>query len=92
MHLSRIQIANFRNFKLFDVPTERNLVFGGQNRVGKSNLIHALRLVLDASLPDTARQLKLSDFWDGCDLSLSPEIRVQVGFADFDSELALLLC
>ncbi len=32
----------------------------GENRVGKSNFIFALRLV-----PDSARQLKLSDIWDG---------------------------
>lgn len=35
----------------------------GENRVGKSNLLFAIRLVLDPTPPDSARQLKLSDFW-----------------------------
>jgi putative ATP-dependent endonuclease of OLD family len=39
----------------------------GENRVGKSNFIFALRLVPNTSLPDSARQLKLSDIWDGHD-------------------------
>ena len=34
----------------------------GENRVGKSNVIFSLRLV-----PDSVRQLKLSDIWDGHD-------------------------
>lgn len=42
-----------------------NVVVVGENRVGKSNLLYALQLVLDPTLPDSARQLGLSDFWDG---------------------------
>lgn len=61
----------------------------GENRVGKSNLLHAIRLVLDSSLPDSERHLKLSDFWDGCDLSKAPQIEVHLDFADFDSDLSL---
>lgn len=65
MHISRVQIRNFRNFKSIDVPMSKNSVLIGENRAGKSNFIHALRLVLDTSLPDRSRSLKISDFWDG---------------------------
>ncbi len=65
MHLSRIKIANFRNFSDFDVQLTGNVVVVGENRVGKSNLLYALRLIFDPTLPDSARQLSLSDFWDG---------------------------
>lgn len=65
MHLSRIRIANFRNFSDFDVQLTGNVVVVGENRVGKSNLLYALRLIFDPTLPDSARQLNLSDFWDG---------------------------
>ncbi len=65
MHLSRIKIENFRNFSLLDVELAGNVVVVGENRVGKSNLLYALRLVLDPTLPDSARELSLSDFWDG---------------------------
>ena len=64
MHLSRITIENFRNFSAFDVKLNGTIVVVGENRVGKSNLLHALRLLFDPTLPDSARQLSLSDFWD----------------------------
>src|SRR5881409_1012324 len=65
MYLSRIRIANFRNFSELDVELAGNVVVVGENRVGKSNLLYALQLILDPTLPDNARQLGLSDFWDG---------------------------
>ncbi|MGC5340509.1 DUF2813 domain-containing protein, partial [Escherichia coli] len=63
-----------------------NIVLLGENRVGKSNLLFAIRLVIDPTLPDSMRQLKLSDFWDGCDLTTNPQIEVHLDFADFDSD------
>lgn len=65
MHLSRILIENFRNFSKLDVALDGNVVVVGENKVGKSNLMHALRLLFDPSLPDSARELGLADFWDG---------------------------
>ena len=67
MHLSRITIENFRNFQSLDVALGGNLVIVGENRVGKSNLLYALRLIFDPSLPDSSRQLGRADFWDGLD-------------------------
>jgi putative ATP-dependent endonuclease of OLD family len=64
MHLSRIAIENFRNFSTFDVALNGNAVFVGENRVGKSNLLQALRLIFDPTLPDSGRQLRTADFWD----------------------------
>ncbi|EPL2417909.1 AAA family ATPase, partial [Enterobacter cloacae] len=62
MYLSNLRIANFRNFETVDIPLDGNIVLLGENRVGKSNLLFAIRLVIDPTLPDSARQLKLSDF------------------------------
>ncbi len=91
MHLSRIRIENFRNFSLFDVKLSGNVVVVGENRVGKSNLLYALRLILDASLPDAARQLSISDFWDGLG---SPgeedKIAVSIEIQKFDGDLDVL--
>lgn len=66
MRLSRLCVRNFRNFANVDIALSGNVVLLGENRVGKSNLLYAIRLVLDPTLPDSARQLKLTDFWDGC--------------------------
>src|SRR5262245_41106042 len=93
MHLSRVQIINFRNFAALDVALDANMVMVGENRVGKSNFIFALRLVLDTALPDAARHLKLMDIWDGCDLVTAPEVQVHVDLTDFagDPSLTALL-
>jgi putative ATP-dependent endonuclease of the OLD family len=90
MHLSGVRIANFRNFAALDVALSPNVLMVGENRVGKSNFIFALRLVLDSSLPDSARQLKLSDIWDGCELANSPEVRVDIDLVDFENDAYLL--
>jgi len=92
--LSRIKIENFRNFSNLDVSLAGNLVVVGENRVGKSNLLYALRLLFDPSLPDSARQLGLSDFWDGLEeLTSEEKIVVSVEITDFEDDedvLALL--
>jgi putative ATP-dependent endonuclease of the OLD family len=90
VRLANLSIRNFRNFQAIDIPLAGNVVVLGENRIGKSNLLFAIRLVLDPTLPDSARQLKLSDFWDGCDWTTGPQIEVHVDFADFDSDVALV--
>ena len=90
MRLTNLCIRNFRNFEGIDIPLDNNLVLLGENRVGKSNLLFAIRLVLDPTLPDSARQLKTSDFWDGCDLTKNPQIEVHLDFTDFDEDDSLV--
>ena len=91
MHLSRITLVNFRNFSRLDVRLAGNVVVLGENRVGKSNLLYALRLVLDPSLPDTARQLSIADFWDGLkELGADDKITVSVEITDFEDDLNIL--
>ena len=80
MYLSRVKIFTFRNFASIDVALTSDVVMIGANRSGKSNFIYAIRLVLDAGLSDAARQLKLTDIWDGCDLSTDPEVRIDIEF------------
>ncbi|MEZ4294470.1 MAG: AAA family ATPase [Polyangiaceae bacterium] len=86
MYLSRVQILNFRNFASLDLPLNGKVVMVGENRIGKSNFIFAIRLVLDVGLADAARQLKPTDIWDGCDLTTSPSIEVHIDFSDFDDD------
>jgi len=86
MHLKNLKISNFRNFESIDIPLKGNIVLLGENRVGKSNLIFAMRLVIDQTLSDSARQLKISDFWDGCDLFTKPKIEVHLDFTDFEAD------
>lgn len=88
MRLSRLTIVNFRNFKKLDVALGPDLVVVGENGVGKSNLIYALRLLIDPTLPDSSRQLKDEDFWDGLPrpLKSADRITITVDLVDFDED------
>lgn len=92
MKIRRITIHNFRSFQHLDVHVAEHLVIVGENGVGKSNLLHALRLVLDPSLPDSQRQLREEDFWDGVPrpLAKTAEVRVAIELTDFESADAQL--
>ena len=96
MRLSLIQISNFRNFEALDLELAVNTVVVGENKIGETNLLHAIRLVLDPSLPDSARQLKDEDSWDGLPRPLSREhkITVSLDLIDFehDENQVALLC
>lgn len=89
MHISRISIRNFRNFQHLVLENlSPATVVVGENKVGKSNLIHALRLVLDPSLPDSARLLTAEDF---CDCLNRPfagnRIEVMLELTGFDDNI-----
>lgn len=86
MRLKNLIIKNFRNFEAIDIPLGSNIALLGENRVGKSNLLFAMRLVIDQTLPDSARQLKISDFWDGCNLLKKVQIEIHLDFTDFEDD------
>ena len=95
MHISRLSIENFRNFKHLDVSLGEKTVVVGENNVGKSNLFFALRLLFDPGLPDIARQLRVEDFWDGYSDPVKSKITIKVvaelqGFEDNVRALAVL--
>jgi putative ATP-dependent endonuclease of OLD family len=95
MRISRVTIDNFRNFASVDVGLADDAVIVGENKVGKSNFLYALRLVLDPSLPDSARQLRVDDFWDGVARPIATDARIRVtvelaGFDEDDEQLASL--
>lgn len=95
MRISRIAITNFRNFADLDVCLGEHAVIVGENKIGKSNLLHALRLILDPSLPDSARKLREEDFWDGLPRPLTKDHRITVSieiadFEDNENQLAIL--
>ena len=92
MRISRVQIENFRNFRSVDIPVSKNAVIVGENKIGKSNLLHALRLVLDPTLPDTARKLRDEDFWDGIPRPLPRDvaITIAVDLTEFEDDEELL--
>ncbi len=98
MRLERLQVKNFRNLRQIDVPLAPGAVIVGENRAGKSNLLFAVRLVLDPSLPNSERVLDRADFSDSLsdgtrawDPMRSEEtIEISVDLADIEEEPAIL--
>jgi putative ATP-dependent endonuclease of the OLD family len=91
MRLSRIRIENFRNFANLDIAVSRNIVVVGENGVGKSNLLYALRLLLDATLADRSRELGLADFWEGLEArGEATKIVISVEISEFEDDLDVL--
>jgi putative ATP-dependent endonuclease of OLD family len=85
MHVSHIQIANFRNFERFEIKLGPGLnAIVGENGVGKSNLLYALRLVLDSDLSSSARRLDEDDFFMRKGPPAATQITISLEFSGFD--------
>lgn len=91
MHVSRVLIENYRNFKrleLSEIP--QGVLLVGENGIGKSNFLRALRLVLDQELPDAERQLRQEDICEYADAQLADgvTVRIEVEIAGFEDNTA----
>ncbi|MGV9706283.1 ATP-dependent nuclease [Streptomyces sp. NPDC003483] len=87
MRISRIAIENYRNFRKFTIdPFPASAVIVGENGVGKSNLLRAIRLVLDPDLPDSARKLRKEDISEHSTSTWEDgvTVRVEIDLTDFD--------
>ena len=47
MYISEIIIDNYRNFEHIEIPLNKFTILIGENDIGKSNVIEAIRLVLN---------------------------------------------
>ncbi len=95
MRISRVEIINFRNFRHLEVELGEHAVIVGENKIGKTNFLYALRLVLDPTLSESARRLQETDFWDGLPRPLDPNERIAVSvdltdFEDNENQMAVL--
>lgn len=95
MHISRLVVKNFRSLESVDVAVSPGVtVIIGENNVGKSNLIHALRVCLDVGLSSSYRTLLKEDIYSRVDITAPFQVLVGVefaGFKDVENEEALLL-
>ena len=91
MRISRIRLINFANFSDVDVETGESIVIVGENKVGKSNFIRGLQLILDPGLSERDRQLGLEHFWDGLgEDKVGATIEVSVDLTDFTNDPRLM--
>lgn len=95
MYVSRVVIKNLRSLENVDVNISPGAtVVIGENNVGKSNFIHALRLCLDVSLPSSYRTLMKEDVFCAIDQTKPFQVLVGVEFSGFEgneNEEAMLL-
>lgn len=91
MHISRVMITNFANFQALDIRTAEDMVIVGENKVGKSNFLRAMQLVLDPSLSERDRRLGLEHFWDGLgEDKLGSVVEVALEFTEAAGDARLL--
>lgn len=82
MELKNLKIENFRNFEKIDVKlTNQNVIFG-MNDVGKTNLMYALRFLLDREVRN--KGFMKTDFFKN-DISKIIKITLQVSLKDYDA-------
>ena len=91
MRISRVRIVNFANFSDLDVQTGNSIVVVGENKVGKSNFLRAIQLILDPGLSERDRQLDLDQFWDGLgEGKIGATIEVSIDLTDFTDDPRLM--
>lgn len=91
MEISSLKINGFRNFKEAHIEINKNTLVIGCNDIGKSNLLHSLRIILDKSVSEAEIEPNELDFHleDG---QCSEEIEITVRFKNIieDSVLSIL--
>jgi putative ATP-dependent endonuclease of the OLD family len=94
MRISRVVIRNFRSFEHLDVALpEGTTCVIGENNTGKSNLLQAIRLCIDANLSSTYRSLLPNDVHSAVDISHPAQVLIGLEIVDFagkNNELALV--
>lgn len=89
MFISRLFIKNFRNLCHLDVPLQKGVTcFVGENNCGKTNLINAVRLVLDGNISASRRRLTPEDLSDGLSFAEPVQVIISIEFRDFQGNVA----
>jgi putative ATP-dependent endonuclease of OLD family len=84
MFISRLFIKNFRNLRHLDVSIGKGVTcLIGENNSGKTNLFHALRLVLDGNISAQRRRLQAEDLTAGLTFATPEHVLISVEFSDF---------
>ncbi|MDV7590766.1 AAA family ATPase [Acinetobacter baumannii] len=88
MKIDEVYLKGFRNYKEATVRFNENTLIIGENDIGKTNLINALRILLDRSLSELDIEPSELDFFSTNDEQAS-ELEILVKFVDIEEEAAL---
>jgi len=90
MHISRLTLVNYRNFKNTSLAFQRGVnTIIGENGAGKSNILRAIRLLLDDNMVRAAYRLEESDFSRALDLWKGHWIIISMEFEDLSPDEAV---
>lgn len=88
MRISRVVIRNFRSFERLDIRISSNTTCViGENNTGKSNLLHAIRLCIDAGLSSSYRSLIQSDIHSTIDIAHPNQVLIGLEIIDFEKKV-----
>ena len=80
MKIDKVKLNGFRNFNDALVKfNDKTLIIGG-NDVGKTNLLYAIRLLLDKSLSDRDIEPELTDFYIDSDGNQPESFTINIYF------------
>ncbi|WP_374030015.1 ATP-dependent endonuclease [Bdellovibrio bacteriovorus] len=88
MYLSKVEVKNFRNLKVFSASFSKGLnVILGENNVGKTNLFDAIKLALGYQSTSDPLKVSKEDFSQALDGSSTDDpIRVDLEFAELSQD------
>lgn len=89
MLIDKITLKGYRNFADSTVNFAKNSLIIGANNVGKTNLIHAMRMLLDKSLSDSEIEPVESDFHISSSGKISDTFVVTIFFSDVTEDAVL---
>ncbi len=89
MLIEKVKIVGFRNFAEATIRFNGSTLVIGSNDVGKTNLIYALRILLDKSLSERDIEPESTDFHIFEDGSQSSQYSITIFFKDIFEDAAL---
>jgi len=89
MIIEKVKIDGFRNFSNLTANFKESTLIIGANDVGKSNLIYALRLLLDKSLSERDIEPEVTDFHVDKNGDQTEIFSIAIYFKDINEDAAL---
>ncbi|MCC4594336.1 AAA family ATPase [Xanthomonas campestris pv. phormiicola] len=90
MHISKLTLVNYRNFKNTSLTFQRGVnTIIGENGAGKSNILRAIRLLLDDNMVRAAYRLEESDFSRALEQWKGHWIVISIEFEDLSPDEAV---
>lgn len=88
LKIKTVHLVGFRNFNDAIINFKNDTLIIGANDVGKSNMLHALRLLLDKSLSETDIEPSELDFHH-CKRKVCDELSITISFDDIKEDAVL---